>query len=265
METPAAVWAQAILWLYFTFVIFWFTQRWLEKHIAGLILLITQRKEFAINFYFFAVAPGTILHEFSHWLVARLLFVQTHEVEFFRFFKGENKPGPVTMGYVRISHTDPIRRSLIGLAPLPMGIAVLLILAAILKFNTGVASLTESDKTLQALLGLPAELSEAARQPLNFLWLYLVFSVGNGMLPSQSDRRPWLIGFILPGTIFMLMAVTGSLPAFSPETQLWLRQLLGNLTWIFGFAMLVNLFIVLLVFFLEWLVSKVSKRRVLYK
>lgn len=268
METTAATWAQAILWLYCSFIIFWLTQRWLEKHIAGLALLITQRKELAINVYFFLVAPGTILHEFSHWLLAKLLFVPTYEVEFFRFFKGGAQQGPVTMGYVKISRTDPLRRSLIGLAPLPMGVFVLVILAALLNFNTGVAplaALAENDKMLQALFKLPGEISEAFHQPINLLWLYLVFSVSNGMLPSQSDRRPWLVGFILPGSIFMLLAVAGKLPPFSPQIQLGLRQFLGNLTWIFAFATLINLLIALVVFSLEWVVSKISKQRVLYK
>jgi hypothetical protein len=245
MEGGASVWATAVVWLYITFLACWGVQWWLGRHIQGLVLLITNRNGPASTVYFYLLAPGVILHEISHWLVARLLFVPTRDVALFRPQPAETRDkqgGPVTLGYVEIFKTDPVRQSLIGLAPLPVGILVLLLLAALLDFNAGVSTFSPKDDSIwQSIALLPAEIVASVQKPLNFLWLYLVFTVSNGMLPSKPDRRPWLVGLILPGVLILVLAVTGILPPLPLEWQQNLRHLMGSLTWIFAFAAAINL------------------------
>ena len=271
MEGGASVWATAVLWLYITFLACWGVQWWLGRHIQGLVLLITNRSRPASTVYFYLLAPGVILHEISHWLVARLLFVPTRDIALFRpqpaESRGKGQPsGPVTLGYVEIFKTDPVRQSLIGLAPLPVGILVLLLLAALLNFNTGVNTFSAKDDSIwQAISLLPSEFVASVQKPLNFLWLYLVFTVSNGMLPSKPDRRPWLVGLILPGVLILTLALTGILPPLPLDWQQALRQLMGNLTWIFAFAAAINLVLALLIFLLEVLISRFKRRRVIYK
>lgn len=264
-ETAGAL---AVLWLYGSFIIFWGVQWWLGRHIQGLALLIFGRSGPAATLYFYMLAPGVILHELSHWLVAKILFVPTKDIVLFRPQPAQTVKGrttPVTLGYVEIFKTDPIRQSLIGLAPLPVGILTLLGLAALLNFQAGIGPVsTPNTQIAQALLTLPGHLLASLRQPLNLLWLYLVFSVSNGMLPSKPDRRPWLVGFILPGSILLVLGVTGLLPPLALEWQQGLLQLLATLTWIFAFAALINLLLALLIFVLEALVSRLKRRRVLY-
>ncbi|MBN9390644.1 MAG: hypothetical protein J0I20_21620 [Chloroflexi bacterium] len=277
MDGGATVWATAVLWLYITFLAFWGIQWWLGRHIQGLVLLITNRTRPASTFYFYLLAPGVVLHEISHWLMARVLFVPTRDVALFRpqpaepkggpkGQKGQAQGGPVTLGYVEIFKTDPVRQSLIGLAPLPVGILVLLLLAALLNFNTGINPVSPQDDSVwQSISRLPTEFAASVQKPLNFLWLYLVFTVSNGMLPSKPDRRPWLFGLILPGALILVLAVTGILPPLPQDWQQTLRQLMGNLTWIFAFAAAINLVLALVIFLLELLVSRFKRRRVVYK
>ena len=274
MEGGASVWATAVLWLYITFLAFWGVQWWLGRHIQGLVLLITNRTKPASTFYFYLLAPGVVLHEISHWLMARLLFVPTRDIVLFRpqaaevkgKQKGEKQSSPVTLGYVEIFKTDPLRQSLIGLAPLPVGILVLLLLSAVLSFNSGVNTLSpQTDNVWQGISLLPSEIVASVQKPLNFLWLYLVFTVSNGMLPSKPDRRPWLFGLILPGAVILVLAVTGILPPLPQDWQQTLRQVMGDLTWIFAFAAAINLVLALAIFLLETLVSRFKRRHVIYK
>lgn len=269
MDSSPSGWAAAVLWLYSCFIVFWGLQWWLGRHIQGLALLIFGRPGPASGFYFYLLAPGVILHELSHWLVAKLLFVPTRNLVLFRPQPSQNKSGqagPVTLGYVEIFKTDPLRQSFIGLAPLPAGILTLVLLAALLNFSTEIsANVTSNDGMVQALLHIPLSVVSAFQYPVNILWLYLVFAVSNGMLPSRPDRRPWLIGFLLPGSILLVLTVTGLLPPFSPQIQQGLREFMGILTWIFGFAAFINFLLATLIFILESLVSRMRRRRVVYK
>ncbi len=269
MNSVAVGWGLGLLWLYCMFVVFWAVQWWLGRHIQGLALLVFGRPGPASSLYFYLLAPGVVIHELSHWIAAKLLFVPTKDISLFRpqrQLNSRGQPGPVTLGYVEVFRTDPVRQSLIGLAPLPVGIGVLLLLAALLNFSTGTTALyPQSNSMWQALQVLPSEVWESLRQPVNLLWLYLVFTVSNGMLPSRPDRRPWLVGFVLPGTILLVLAVTGTLPPLPDDWQQALRQLMGNLTWIFAFAAAINLTLALLIFLLEQLISRLRKRRVIYK
>ncbi len=273
MDFSTSLWAGTILWLYCGFMVFWGVQWWLGRHIQGLALLIFGRPGPASSIYFWMLAPGVILHELSHWFAAKALLVPTKDLVLFRPQRPAseggrgNGAGPVTLGYVEIFKTDPLRQSLIGLAPLPVGILTLLLLASLLNFGTGTPapSSGQSAGIWQAIAALPGELLGSFRHPLNLLWLYLVFTVSNGMLPSRPDRKPWLIGFILPGTILLLLSLTGTLPPLPLDWQRSLYNLVISLTWIFAFAALINLLLASLIFLLEWLVSRFRRRRVVYK
>lgn len=256
-------WGAAILWLYATFGIFWALQWWLGQHIQGLALLLFGRPGPASNIYFYLLAPGVVLHELSHWLVAKLLLVRTGDVALFRPGKNQRAAGPkITLGYVEVFRTDPFRQSIIGLAPLPVGVLVLLLLSRPLNFAVvGVSS----NEMLNTLRDFPSDLWQTLAQPINVLWLYLVFTVSNGMLPSQPDRRPWLIGFILPSCVLLIVGITNHLPHFSDEFQLSAIGLLGTLSLVFAFAAVINLALALLIWLLETIVSKLRKRRVVYR
>jgi hypothetical protein len=256
------VWAVAIAGLYATFAFYWLLQLWLARHLQGLGLLIFGKPGAASSFYFWLLAPGVILHELSHWLMAKLLFVPTGEMALFRpsrnRTKGSNK---VVLGYVEVYKTDPIRQSFIGLAPLLTGILALVVLSTLILPRGAFSNGSELGTTL---LNLPGDLWASFTSPINFLWLYLVFTVSNGMLPSAADRRPWLFGFILPGAILLTLEIVGFLPRLSEDFQDRILGFLGKLTWVFAFAALINLMLALVVMLLEYSLSRLRRRKVVY-
>src|ERR1035437_9168331 len=79
----------------------------------------------SINLLSFLFLPGVIVHELSHLLVAAILLVPVGEVEFSPKKNGDG----IKLGSVQIGKTDPIRRCLIGFAPIFMGIVLVVGLA----------------------------------------------------------------------------------------------------------------------------------------
>ncbi len=87
----------------------WFLQSFLKKQNWIYYLL-------AILFL-----PGTYIHELSHYLVAKILFVRTFGIT----LRPKIERNSIKMGSVEIAQTDFIRRFLIGSAPFTVGVMLL--------------------------------------------------------------------------------------------------------------------------------------------
>lgn len=70
----------------------------------------------------FLLLPGTFIHEVGHLLSAETMGVKTDDLN---VFPSVGEDHSVILGGVRVQKTDPIRRTLIGLAPVFFGLAVI--------------------------------------------------------------------------------------------------------------------------------------------
>lgn len=66
--------------------------------------------------------PGTIIHEFAHAVMAKLLFVHVGKMELMPSLSGDN----LKLGSVEVGDTDILRNFLIGIAPFIAGTGLLL-------------------------------------------------------------------------------------------------------------------------------------------
>lgn len=160
-------------------------QRALHGELMAILLLLTRRMNVAMVGFSVLFFPGVLLHEFSHWLTARLLGVRTGRV----WLLPERMPdGTLRMGYVEAARTDPLRDSLVGLAPLLLGGAFVAYAGLIrLELHLFWGNLLVLDRAAAA-----TALTHTYQQPDFWLWLYLTFVVSSTMLPSQTDRQAWL-------------------------------------------------------------------------
>lgn len=150
--------------------------------------------------------PGIALHELSHWVTARLLGVRTGRVG---LWPRREQEGWVRLGYVEIEPCDPLRESLIGLAPLASGMAAVLLISGQVARLGQLEPLIHRGDLLAIWRGL-------AGVPDLGIWLYLIFATSNAMMPSPSDRRPWLwAGLFLAGLAVLSYLAGLSLPAGS--------------------------------------------------
>jgi hypothetical protein len=151
--------------------------------------------------------PGTLIHELSHWLVAELLRVPTGKLSIIPSAEGEDEP--VRLGSLQIAQVDPLRRTLVGLAPLVVGLSLLWFLAS--QFPT---------------LAWPATTFFSIKTVALF---YAIFVVANSMFSSKKDLEvavlPVLL-LILAGVLVWRLPISVSLP---PAWSITIEGLLDRL------------------------------------
>lgn len=255
MTLPAAV-----LWLALTLPLLILAQRWIHRHLRGVALLLSGDEQSAVIIYALVLFPGVVLHELSHWLSAKLLGLRTAGLS---LRPTAHEDGSLQLGYVeyyRDRRLDPVRESLVGAAPLIVGVALILVIGYQI-FNLD---------DLARALGPSADgrWRLAARHILNtgdaFLWLYLLFAVSNAMLPSPSDRRAWPAFLLIVAGVAALCYLFGWQTWLAPRVAGPLTTLLGYIAFAFSLTILLDGLGILLIALLEWGLSRLRGVRVLY-
>ena len=150
---------------------------------------VTRRIYNLVGTYIFAILflPGTFIHEISHFLTALFLLVPVGQIE----LMPERIEGGIKMGSVPIGKTDPVRRTLIGVAQIIFGLGIILgtiyYVYSRNLFNNPIALIITS---------------------------YIAFEVGNTMFSSKEDMEgvlPLLVVLIIFYAILYFIGVRISL------------------------------------------------------
>ena len=232
-------------------------QRWLSRHLYGLGLLLSGSHDVAILLYFLLLLPGVLAHELSHWLTAKLLRVPVGKVTIGPSMK---RGGATRLGSVSMGRTGPIRASLIGLAPLVTG-SILILLIAYFVFGLVAPAEVVIDLPPQDVL---STLSDYLQVPNFWVWAYLIFSISNAMLPSESDRQAWLSLILYCCVAVVVLYGLGLLQeVFSPLSGFFLRAL-THLSFAFLLTVVVDAVVIISVIVLERAVMIITGKRVEY-
>lgn len=143
------------------FVLFLFSRR-LTKGLYKLFYRLTKSHKWAAYLYALIFAPGTLIHEASHFLMALFLLVPVGQLEIIPEIQGDK----IKLGSTPIAKTDPIRRTLVGFAPFLFGVTLILV---IVNF---VVTSDYANNTLYILLAI-----------------YFIFEIGNTMFLSKEDLK----------------------------------------------------------------------------
>ncbi|MCY3707799.1 MAG: hypothetical protein OXG26_02815 [Caldilineaceae bacterium] len=173
--------------------------------IQEIVYLITGSDDLAMVILFLIYLPGILVHEASHWLVARILGLKTSK---FRVWPKYTR-NSIGLGSVTVSSGGVVWDSLVGLAPLLIGSA-LIVLIGEQVFDT--QTLAFAWRTGRLLDGLNFVVTGLAQKPDSLLWSYLLFAIANAMMPSASDRAPLKslgIYIVLIGAVFVLIDQSG--------------------------------------------------------
>ena len=244
----------SILYFLIVFALTLILQQWLHRHIQGFALALTGNPGCAIRLLFYLLLPGVLLHELSHYLVAKLLLVRTSG---FNIGIGNTRKKQVSLGSVNIERTDPLRESLVGVAPFVVGLTAIWLIA-----GWGFSMWPNSGLTLVQMI---ERVRDYGYDWTTWLDLYLVFAVSTAMIPSESDREPWGPVITLFGLGVAILFLLGWTPRVPQDYVTLARQLLDALTFALGIAVLVNGIVAVVLWILERMVEQLSGKRVEYR
>ncbi len=235
------------------FILTLLLQRWLHAHIQGSALALTGNRGCAVRLLYYVLLPGIALHELSHYAAAKLLFVRTNGIT---VGVGRTKRRQVSLGSVSVAKSDPVRESLIGVAPFVVGVGAIWLITGL-----GFGLWPHDGLTFEEMV---RRVAQYAHDWTTWLDVYLIFAVSTAMIPSDSDRAPWGPVISVFGAVVVVLFVLGWMPRVPPEWVNVARQLLNALTFALGIAVIVNGAIAILLWIFERMVEKISGKHVDY-
>ena len=105
----------------FEFAILFLLAKFLIKSLSRLLMRVIKSEKATIALLAYLFLPGTIVHELAHLLAAGLLFVGAGNMQLTPKIIEDG----VRLGSVDIGKTDILRRAIIGVSPVLVGIAVI--------------------------------------------------------------------------------------------------------------------------------------------
>ena len=238
-------------------VLLYWLQRWISQHMQGIGLLLFKSSGAGMALLWFVLFPGIILHEASHWIMAKLLGLKTGRFRVWPQTKGKE----IVLGSVEVQHGGALRDSLVGLAPFLAGTLALLFIGTYV-FDARAIGLAWEQNAWDRFFELLRGTFQVAN---SFVWLYLIFAVSNAMMPSPSDRESWHLVLIYLAVVVGVLVVFGWLPALPDVLVFTLADGLHTLTYAFGLTLLFDAFFALLLFIVEMVLSTLRRRKVVYK
>jgi len=155
-------------------IILWLLSRKLSQNLFVSIFLLTKSRPFAISMLSLLFFPGTVIHELAHLFTAEILGVRTSGLT---LVPESIEQKDVRTGSVSIAQSDPVRRAIIGIAPIFVGLGTLGILS---YFLPGIWEQVQLDIANDILF------SNYSIYTLG-LMIYALFAVSNTMFSSPED------------------------------------------------------------------------------
>jgi hypothetical protein len=225
----------------------WFSRQ-ISLHIQFPFYTLTRSQNSATLAIFLLFLPGVIIHEAAHWSVARLLGLKTGKFRVWPKRQGKY----IGLGSVSVESRDPVRDSMVGLAPLIVGIILVTAIGHRVFETPQVSSLlTEGD-----WLGAVDAFRQQLNRPSGLLWAYLIFTIANAMMPSASDREP-LMPVLLYSALAILAYIVLGLPLEGAAAFMeWLAPTLSNLSSALLFVIVLDVIILAVLYVIRLVISR---------
>lgn len=196
---------------------------------------VTGSHRWAISFTTILLFPGTVIHELSHLFVAEVLGVRTGKLTLVPEAIEESTE-EIRSGSVAISKTDPLRRTLIGLAPVFVGIITLGAVSHFFFQNINNINI------------------------ITIITFYIMFVVSNAMFSSPEDMKG-VVPFLLTAALFGGAAYLAGLRiGLTGQALEAVTNVVQSLTQSLGLVLAVNLVLLLALKVLVVMIGGLKKR-----
>jgi hypothetical protein len=194
---------QEVGWLLLCMLPFFFIQAKLHRELKLFFYLVLRKDSYADMLFYILFFPGILVHESSHWMMAKLLHVPTGKLSLMPRYLPNGK---LRLGYVETQKSDWFRDSLIGAAPLITGCIITGWIANTFWNTPGIAHAFASGdlQTLKQMITFVYSGSYF------WVWFYLVFTISSMMLPSESDRNSWVPVLLIYIGIILFLIIIGA-------------------------------------------------------
>ena len=240
-----------LFWLLASLVLLLFLQRALHREIQAIFLISTRNPNATMLIFSLIFLPGVFLHELSHLLMAKVLGVRTGK---FSLLPEMMPDGRLQLGYVEAAHTDLVRDSLVGVAPLLSGIGFVAFAAMSRMHLVIMWDTLRNGQWSLFLMGLQA----LPTIPDLWIWFYLTFAVSSTMMPSESDRHAWLPLGLFAAVLFALVVVAGAGPWMLENLAPPLNQFLRGTALILLVSILVHILLIFPLMLIHRLLTRLT-------
>lgn len=233
--------------LFLLLVLAWFSQQ-ISLHIQFPFYKVTRSQNSATLAIFLLFLPGVLIHESAHWTVARLLGLKTGKFRVWPKRQGKY----IGLGSVSVESKDPIRDSLVGIAPLVVGIVLVTIIGRIIFDTPQVSTLLAEGNWFGAVIAFRQQLN----RPSGLIWAYLLFTIANAMMPSASDREPLMPVLAYSALAIVAYIILGLPLQGAAAAMQWLTPTLSNLSSALLFVIALDIIILAVLYIVRLILSR---------
>lgn len=176
-----------LLELFFLFAL----SHFLIRSLSMVLVRLTKSTQATVGILAVIFFPGVVIHELSHMVAAGVCFVPVGEMSLYPVI---TKDG-VRLGSVAIGKTDPLRRAIIGFAPVFAGLLIIVSIVYFFTHDTSFLSAMEDSGWKNAVF---------------FFVGYVLFVVSNTMFSSKKDMEgaiELLVGVVVLCIVAWLLGV----------------------------------------------------------
>ncbi len=225
------------LFIIVEFILLYILSRRLTQNLYIAVFLLTKSRPVAVSALSILFFPGTVIHELAHLFTAEVLGVRTGGLT---LVPEGIEQKEVRTGSVSIAQSDPLRRAVIGIAPVFWGLGALGLVSYFLP-----------------------QLSSSFWLLLIGYWL--LFIISNTMFSSPEDLDGFWPVVVVLTLLFGAAYIAGIRIHFTQSTQFQVNTFLTSVAVNLGYVTGLNIALFLVSKLLIRLVEKITKRRLAMK
>ncbi len=229
-------------------------EHWLHQHIFKVGWLLTKNLRTTTVLYYTFFLPGVVLHELLVWFVAGMLNVRAERAI---VWPEAQAVAELKLNFVKLTkNSSRIKVAIISLAPLLGGLALIwLITTSVLNLDLVIALVRAG--SWDAIGGA---INLLLLTPDVWLWVYLMFTIANTMMPDRHSLHGWRPVMIGLGVLLVILYVAGvGQQVFLENLALPISDGLSRLALIFLAIIVIDLIVTGVLGLLESIIERITR------